>query len=319
MIQPISPSLIEVLDQRVLRYFLAVVRAGSIRGGADALHVTPSTISRQITELEAICGHILLVRLTRGVAATEAGRAVADFAQRQLDHVELLMDRLTEIDRVGQGTVSLWCGDGVIPDLLTNTLPRLMKDYPEIAVRLTSASTDEIVSAVEDGTADVGVAYHAPVRADVQVFRQMPQPIVAILPVDHRFANHSVISLRDLAREPSALYPRSHAVRQLLAQVEATENFRLNGSFETGSNEAMRLFVRNRLGISFCPVYACAQELRDGTLAGVKLADKCLQGTAAQLLVKAGRRLPSPVETLLQVLSENLKAFCRSSKLLMQR
>jgi DNA-binding transcriptional LysR family regulator len=307
--QPLSPTLIEALDQRVLRYFLAVVRAGSIRGGADALHVTPSAVSRQIADLESTCGHVLLDRLTRGVAPTEAGRAVADFAQRQVEHAELLMDRLKEIDRVGRGTVTLWCGDGLIPDVLTNVLPLVLKNNPDVAVRLTSASTADILGAVVEGAADIGLAYHTPVRPDVQFFSSNRQPIIAMVPLAHRLATYQSLPLRDFASDPAVLLPRSHAVRQLLAGVEASEDFRLNAVFETVSHEAMRLFVENNLGIGFGPLYVCARGLEAGAFAGVTLSDDSLKHTEVQLFGKAGRRMPSAVNTVLQALTENLRAF----------
>ncbi len=68
------------MNDHVLRCFPRDRRAGSIRGAAEALHVAPFAISRQIAELEAALGMALLDRLPRGLVPTEAGRAAAEQA-----------------------------------------------------------------------------------------------------------------------------------------------------------------------------------------------------------------------------------------------
>ncbi len=71
------------MNDRALRYLLAVVRAGSVRAAAEVLNVAASAVSRQIIELEAQVGETLLERLPRGVVPTEAGRLVAAHAQQR--------------------------------------------------------------------------------------------------------------------------------------------------------------------------------------------------------------------------------------------
>ncbi|MFM0327986.1 LysR family transcriptional regulator, partial [Caballeronia glebae] len=276
---------------------------------AEALHVTPSAVSRQISILESTCGHVLLERLTRGVAPTEAGRVVAEFAQRQVQHAELLLDRLRTIDGVRQATIRLWCGDGLIGDLLLNGLPPVLKENPHIAIRLVSSTTDAILEAVSEGVADIGLAYHTPAHPDVEAYRESQQPVVAIVSSSHRFVGKKSMRLKQFEFEPAALHPRGHAVRELLGRVEAQQDFRLRTSFETVSHEAMRLFVRTGLGVTFAPAYVCENESLQKSLAVVPLAEPVLTDASVQLLVKAGRKLPETVEALALSLARKMKAF----------
>ena len=98
-----ADNLGRTMNDRALRYFLAVVRIGSIRGAAEALNVSASAISRLVAELEAECGEALLERLPRGVTPTEAGRIVAEHAQRQADEAALLDDRLRRLRQCRNG------------------------------------------------------------------------------------------------------------------------------------------------------------------------------------------------------------------------
>ena len=78
----------EVMNGRALRYFLAVVRVGSVRGAAARLNVAASAISRQIMELETECGQPLLERSQAGVAPTLCGDALLRRAAEALDALD---------------------------------------------------------------------------------------------------------------------------------------------------------------------------------------------------------------------------------------
>jgi LysR family nitrogen assimilation transcriptional regulator len=76
------------LSLRQLQYFVAVVRTGNITQAAEVLHVAPTALSLQIKAIEDRFGTLLLVRHSRGVAPTEAGRALCTQAERILGLVE---------------------------------------------------------------------------------------------------------------------------------------------------------------------------------------------------------------------------------------
>ena len=165
-----------MMNDRALRYFLAVARAGSIRGAAGALNVAASAVSRQVAELEAGCGAVLLERLPRGVALTEAGRIVAEHAQRQADDGALLADRLGRLRGVQAGEVRLCCGGGFLTDLVDNALAGFARAHPGVTYRVTLGGTDRILVAVAEGEADIGLAYNPPAHPDLRSLASAAQP-----------------------------------------------------------------------------------------------------------------------------------------------
>ena len=68
------------LNFKHLRYFWMVAKTGSIARAADQLHLTPQSISGQLSTLEAALGVQLLARVGRGLELTEAGRRTFDYA-----------------------------------------------------------------------------------------------------------------------------------------------------------------------------------------------------------------------------------------------
>src|SRR5438270_11822300 len=76
------------MELRHLRYFIAVVEAGSLTVAARKLHTSQPSLSRQIRDLEDEVGAQLLTRSARGIQLTPAGRAFLDHARLVLSHVE---------------------------------------------------------------------------------------------------------------------------------------------------------------------------------------------------------------------------------------
>lgn len=298
------------MTDRRLRYFLAVVRAGSIRGAADALRVAASAVSRQVAELEMECGGALLERLPRGVVPTEAGRIVAEHAQRQADEAELLADRLRRIRGAQDGTVRICCGGGFLTDLLDNGLAGFAALHPGIAYEVSLGATDDILDAVAEGEADLGLAYNPSARPALRSAAVSRQPMAAILPPAHPLARaRRPAPLRSFAAIPAALLPPSHGVRQLLSRVEADGGFQLSGRLETASFELHRRFVLAGMGVAFLPEFAASVELREGRLVATPLTDTLLSHAAAHLMVKAGRTLPEAADRMVAWLGEHMAAF----------
>lgn len=78
------------MELRVLRYFLATAREGSILGAARFLHVTQPTLSRQLQELEEELGQKLLIRSNRHITLTPEGKL---FRKRAEDVMEIIKKR----------------------------------------------------------------------------------------------------------------------------------------------------------------------------------------------------------------------------------
>jgi DNA-binding transcriptional LysR family regulator len=302
------------MNDRMLKYFLATVRAGSVRGAAEALNVAASAVSRQIIEMETAIGQALLERGPRGVVPTEAGRAVAEHAQRQADEMRVLEDRLRRLQGVQEGSVRICCGGGFLVDLLDQGLAGFATEYPGVTFKVTLGTTDGILAAVAQGEADIGMAYNPPAHPDVRSIVSARQPLLAVMPLDHPMRpTASPVLLRTFATEPAALLPPDHGVRQLLGRVEADGGFRLIPRLETGSFELHRRFIAAGLGVGFLPHFVIAGELKAGTLRAVPLRDPILSEVRSHLLLRSGRRLPEATRRLVDHLAQQLIAFQTSA------
>jgi DNA-binding transcriptional LysR family regulator len=241
-----ADNLGRTMNDRALRYFLAVVRTGSIRGAAEVLNVSASAVSRLVAEMEAECGEALLDRLPRGVTPTEAGRIVAEHAQRQADEAALLDHRLRRLRGAQQGMVRLCCGAGFIsaqPMASWRPSPRARRTsgWPTIHPPIWRCAL----------RSSPGNHFRPSCPRRIPLARA-PRPV----------------GLRMFAGEPVTLLPPDHGIRQMLSRVEADGGFRLTSRLETGSFELQRRFVSVGMGVAFLPDFVVSAELQAGLLAG---------------------------------------------------
>lgn len=299
-----------MMSSRALRYFLAVVSAGSMRGAGEVLNVAASAVSRQVAELEAELGQSLLERRADGVAPTEAGRLVAKYAQWEADERERLQLRLgTTPGTLKPERVTIHCGTGFLGDLLDNGLAGFAAVHPSVDFLVQDGGTDEIQAAILEGIADIGLAYSPQPHASLAFVARARQPLVALVAPGHPAATRATVtSLRGFMLDASALLPAGHGIRGLLAEAEKAGRFRLHVKLESPSIELLRHFVAAGLGVTFLPRFTASMELAAGRLVAVDLTERRLAAASAALLVRRDLEKPAAV-SVAAWLAKHMMAF----------
>ncbi len=197
------------MELRHLRYFCAVADSGSFSEASRALHVSQSTISEQIADLEAEIGGALLDRSSRRSRLTAGGLIFLAEARRILISADHAVD-LTQRSLQGKvGTLSvgffLWGAGGFFP--------RIIREYrrlhPEVRLSLSEMDTPSQMEALEAGKIDVGFTrpLQAPFHRTLLSELLYLDPVVAVLPRDHPLTQRS-ISVAQLAAERFVLCER---------------------------------------------------------------------------------------------------------------
>jgi DNA-binding transcriptional LysR family regulator len=146
------------MDTELARTFLAVVASGSFVAASQRLHVTQSTVSTRIQRLEDALGAELFVRNQAGTTLTSAGRQFQRHAALLTRTVEQARQ---EIGIVSGYRASLTVGGriGLWEDFLLRWLPIYAGLAPDVAVRALIGFEDDLMQALIDGRADIGVMY----------------------------------------------------------------------------------------------------------------------------------------------------------------
>lgn len=299
----------DTIDAKALRYFLAVIRFGSIRGAAEHFDVAPSVVSRQVMDLEQRLGLSLFDRSVRGVTMTQAGELVLEHGNRVVQDHAVLIEQLDRLRGVQQSRVRILCGEGFIGDLFENGLHKFGAICPGIQFTVQPANTDTIVMGVSGGDADIGIVYNLPSDTRTRSLVITRQPLCAIMPLGHPLRTREAVSLAECLESPCGILTKGHGVRHLVGRAAADAGLALTPLVETASQDALRRFVTAGLGITFLPRFAVASEEERGVLGVVPLTDTLLNEASAHLIVRAYRRLPPSVEALAGFLAREMAAF----------
>jgi DNA-binding transcriptional LysR family regulator len=302
------------MSQAPTRYFLEVVRCGSIRVASTRLNVVPSALSRQIQNLESELGVPLFERRPRGMALTAAGEVYARYAQAVALESERMRSDLEELRGLRRGVIRIATVEGVVADSLTSVIAKFRARHPGIRFNLVTLGTDHVVAAVRDNRVDIGVSFHAQPDAAVRFVRRFRDPLMALLHPGNSLASRSKVSLREMLSMPIAVPESGFGIRRLIDEQCRRLGESLVPALETNSIEALRGFARSGAGVTFLPGNSFQRELRQGEVVSIPLADRALNQCSMDFGVLAGRHLPATISQFLSILDVEFSARDRPKR-----
>lgn len=148
------------MELRVLNYFLAVCREGSITKASEALHLSQPTLSRQLKELEDELGKPLMIRGSRTITLTDEGMLLRKRASEMLELAERTKDEIAYSDDSISGDIYINAGETQLLHYLTKAMADFRQDYPEVRFHIASGDTQDVYDDLNKGLADFAVTYY---------------------------------------------------------------------------------------------------------------------------------------------------------------
>ncbi len=170
------------MDIRDLKLFLHLAESRHFGRSAKAMHVSPSTLSRQIQRLEDDIGQILFLRDNRTVQLTDAGQQLKQFAQQTLLHYQQLRHSLGQHGPSLSGELRLFCSVTAAYSHLPPILDHFRAEHPLVEIKLTTGDAADAVEKVQSGDADLGIAGHPeilPSSIDFTPIGDIPMILIA--------------------------------------------------------------------------------------------------------------------------------------------
>ncbi len=244
------------MELRHLRYFIAVAEEGSVTVAAEKrLHTAQPSLSRQLRDLELEVGAQLLIRGPRGVDLTEAGRAFLDHARLAVDQAAEAIKAARRVAKPAKPVFSVGFLTGQEVDWLPHVTRILRTELPTIEFKVNSLYSPDLADALQQGEMDLGFLRFEP-RPDVTYQVIAREPLVAILPSDHRLASRREIDPQDLEGETFIGFTDiAHVLRDIVSDYLQAMGVDLAPSHHIG-NFAMGLsLVASTRGVALLPAY----------------------------------------------------------------
>lgn len=260
------------LDFLTLKLFVAVAEESSIAGAAVREHLVPSAVSKRLGLLEESLGVELLTRHTKGVTLTPAGQMLLLRARDILRSVETTSREISEYTSTGQVHIRLSANHSSMVQFLPGDLASFLLDNPRSKVDLVERLSADVVRAVADGMADVGIYCWPAIPQGLVSYPYRSDELVIAAPLSHPLSGVQSTDFEQVTDcEFITYFPNlsaSAAMPEFLNR--AASRVRVHVS----NFEATCRMVEEGLGIAILPLANVLAYTRQGRLACIRLTNK---------------------------------------------
>jgi LysR family cyn operon transcriptional activator len=204
------------LELRHLRYFVSLAECLNFTRAAERVHVTQSTLSHQIAQLEQELGTPLFERMARRVVLTEAGESFLAYAAKALKEVDQGVSDLKRAAGELSGVVRIGATHtfniGFVPDCLAAFMGR----HGSVQVVVEELAADAIAGKLVGGELDIGIAYQPADALHLWFEPLYTEEMVLVVAASHPLAQRKRVRMVELHRQSMVMLPRVFSTRTML-------------------------------------------------------------------------------------------------------
>jgi len=261
-------------DLTDLKLFLHVVEAGSITHGAERMNLAIAAASTRIRHMEVSLGTPLLSRERQGVRPTEAGRTLLHHARMLLQQADRMRGDLAEYADGLRGQVRLMSNTNALTEFLPEPLSAFLASHPQINIDLEERLSDEIVAAVADGTADVGIVAGTVEVAGLEVLPFRVDRFVLVVATNHPLSAVEQIAFAKVLDFDFVGLDRASALQRFLSEKAERIGRRLRLRVQLRGFDAVCRLVECNVGIGVVPATTAERHAKTMSIHRIELIDE---------------------------------------------
>ncbi|MGV2289946.1 LysR family transcriptional regulator [Trinickia sp. YCB016] len=256
---------------RTLRYFLAVVDAGSVTGAASQLGMAQPALSQAITRLEQDLGVKLLARTRRGAALTPAGEAIVEDIRLSVSRIEAAERRARDIGAQRGGRLTIGFASAALFEVMPKAIAALRREVPNVELTLREMSNAEQASALESGEIDIGLL-HTPVAVSGRMREKLivRERLQAVVHESHPLGPDGKLGLADLARIGLVWFPQGQLPVVRAGILSAFRKFGCEANIVQDANRSLTVLACVAAG---CGASLLPQSVKAIQFAGVRVCE----------------------------------------------
>ena len=263
------------IDLTSLQLFVAVCELGSIGKAAEREFIAASAVSKRLSDLEATLDTPLLYRHTRGVDLTPAGESLLHHARSVLFSLEKMQGELSEYADGVRGHVRVHASISATVQFLPEDLGRFSKAHPEVKIDLEEHLSTEIVRAVQEGAADLGICNTGVLGPghELQTRPYRQDQLMLIAPRGHPLARLKAVAFADTLDFDHVGLHSNSSIQLAMRDAAAASGRTIRLRIHVTGLDAMCRMIDNGLGVGVMPRRAFELMHGVGDLACVRLTD----------------------------------------------
>jgi LysR family hca operon transcriptional activator len=246
------------MELRHLRYFIAVAEEGSLTLAAERrLHTAQPSLSRQIKDLEFEIGVQLMTRSARGIELTAAGRAFLEHARLALTQTEAAVEAARRAAQPARPSFRLGFLTGQEMDWLAEAMHIMRDELPNIDVTVSSQYSPQLADDLVRGKLDLAFLRPEAHMPDLEYKVVVKEPLVVVLPSDHRLASRKAIAIQDIAQETFiGMSKTAPTLKAIIDDYLKRSGVDLRAEHEIDNLGMAMSLVASTRGVTLLPAYA---------------------------------------------------------------
>ncbi|OIQ47369.1 MAG: transcriptional regulator IlvY [Gammaproteobacteria bacterium MedPE] len=242
------------MDNKQLKMFLALADSLHFAQASEACHVSPSTLSRNIQQLEQQLGVVLFDRDNRTVALTREGNLFVQYAKSSLAQWDVFKHSLEGDSEDLLGELSIYCSVTASHSFLHQILARYRQQYPKVEIKLRTGDVVQSIPRVTNEQEDMAIAAKPDVLPNNMAFQTIGvSPLVFIAPIDRCEVQAQVDSGQFKWSKLPLIVPEQGIARKRLDKWFRRKNIKPNIYSEVAGNEAIVSMVSLGFGVGLVP------------------------------------------------------------------
>lgn len=260
-------------DLADMQLMVNVAGAHSLTKGAEYSFLSVPAASNRVKNLESHLGTALLYRTSQGVTLTPSGEAFVRHARVVLRQLEHLRGDMQEYAQGIKGCVRVCANTTAMNEFIPSALERYLVDHPDVNIELRERLSYQVVKAVADGVADIGVTAQESGGVGMKFIPYRSDRLVLVTHVDHPLAERDAHDFEDtLDYDYIGLFEAS-AIHSFLMKAADDRGRLLRVRVEVSNFEASCRLIAAQVGIGVIPESAARRYVKDMPLKIISLND----------------------------------------------
>lgn len=262
--------------------FREIARTKNFTKAANNMYLTQSAVSHAVKDLEEEAGTQLFERLHRSVKLTPAGELFLREIQPIIEEFESVEAHLPNLEKRPPIKIAscITYAQTELPQLLR----RFTEKYPEASFNVQVFPASDSIARLERGEVDVAFIEGHVLQPAFEAKKIADYRLCVVAAAD---AVEEELSFEELMQRPLLLRERGSAVREAFESIAVLQGFKLFPTWESIDSQALISAIKAGFGLSVLPYRLVKEELTQGRLKEIKIADWQLTNDISVLVRKS--------------------------------
>ena len=297
-------------DLTDMRLMLNIAEVKSLTKAAERTFLSLPAASHRIKNLEQSMGTELLYRSSQGVTLTPAGEVFVEHAKRVSQQLQYLRGDMKEYAEGIRGRIRVYANTTAMSEFMPKILGRYLALQPDVSIELRERLSIEIVQAVAEGHADIGIVAgldEAVMKSsNLQYLPYRVNKLSFVAHPSHPLSQGQSIDFSDSLEESYVCLSEWSAIHGFLLKAASSFGRTLRYRVEVSSFEAVCRMVEAKVGVSVIPETAIDRYAQVMNITKVDLND-AWANRQLQVCIRPNEKLPSFAQPLLDLLLEDVE------------